>query len=165
MFTGSAQELTDLARLFTVPANATHRRYEALRAYFVEGLSGAEAAQRFGYTPGSFRVLVHQFRRDPHRAFFIPPAKGPQAAPKADPIRARIVALRKQTPPFYDITHVWHDGGRPLTPAAAPKALRAGGSARLPRRADDERPLGSRPTTADVADVRRLDLDPRQLRT
>ena len=48
MFTGSAKELTDLARAFIVPANATHRRYEALRAYFVEGLSGAEAARRFG---------------------------------------------------------------------------------------------------------------------
>jgi hypothetical protein len=63
MFTGSAKELTDLARRFTEPANATHRQYEALRAYFIEGLSGVEAARRFGYTPGSFRVLVHQFRR------------------------------------------------------------------------------------------------------
>src|SRR3954469_5744873 len=157
MFTGSAKELTDLARLFTVPANATHRRYEALRAYFVEGLSGAEAAQRFGYTPGSFRVLLHplapahQFRRDPHRAFFIPPAKGPQAAPKADPIRDRIVALRKQNLSIYDISHVLHDEGRPLSPVAVAQVLKAGGSPRLPRRADDERPLGSRPTTADVA--------------
>jgi hypothetical protein len=40
MFTGSAKELTDLARRFTEPANATHRQYEALRAYFVGGLSG-----------------------------------------------------------------------------------------------------------------------------
>ncbi|MGA7501201.1 MAG: hypothetical protein WBX00_31090 [Isosphaeraceae bacterium] len=35
----------------------------------------------------------------------------------------------------------------------------------MPRRADDERPLGSRPTTADVADVRQLDLSPRSFRT
>src|SRR3982750_815246 len=103
MFTGSAKELTDLARLFPVPANATHRRYEALRAYFVEGLSGVEAAQRFGYTPGSFRVLVHQFRRDPNRPFFVPPAKGPHAAPMADPVRGRIIALRKQNLSIYDI--------------------------------------------------------------
>src|SRR3954451_20549135 len=118
MFTGSAKELTDLARLFTVPVNATHRRYEALRASFVEGLSGVEAARRFGYTPGSFRVLVHQFRRDPHRVFFIPPPKGPQAAPKVDPIRDRIVALRKQNLSIYDISHALHDEGRPLSPVA-----------------------------------------------
>jgi hypothetical protein len=165
MFTGSANELTDLARVFTVPANATHRQYEALRAYFVEGLSGAEAARRFGYTPGSFRVLVHHFRRDPHRAFFIPPARGPQAAPKADPLRNRIIALRKQNLSIYDISRVLHEDGCPLSPVAVSQVLKAEGFARLPRRGDDERPLGSRPTTADVADVRQLDWAPRHLRT
>ena len=33
------KKLTDLARVFLTPANTTHRQYEALRAYFVEGLS------------------------------------------------------------------------------------------------------------------------------
>src|SRR4051794_33434434 len=165
MFTGSAKELTDLSRRFTEPANATHRQYEALRAYLVEGLSGVEAARRFGYTPGSFRVLVHQFRRDSGRPFFIPPAKGPHAAPKADPLRDRIIALRKQNLSIYDISRALHDEGRPLGPVAVSEVLKAEGFARLPRRADDGRPPGSRPTTADVADVRRLDLTPRRLRT
>ncbi len=35
----------------------------------------------------------------------------------------------------------------------------------MPRRADEQRPLGSRPTTADVADVRQLDLSPQSSRT
>ena len=35
----------------------------------------------------------------------------------------------------------------------------------MPRRADDERPVGSRPTIADVADVRQLDLSPASFRT
>ena len=165
MFTGSAKELTDLARRFAEPANATHRQYEALRAYFLEGLSGVEAARRFGYTPGSFRVLVHQFRRDPDRAFFIPPAKGPHAAPKADPVRDRIVELRKQNLSIYDISRALHDEGRPLGSVAVSQVLKAEGFARLPQRGDDERPPGCRPTTADVADVRQLDLTPRQLRT
>ena len=165
MFTGSAKELTDLSRRFTEPTNATHRQYEALRAYLVEGLSGVEAARRFGYTPGSFRVLVHQFRRDPNRIFFTPPAKGPQAAPKADPVHDRIIALRKQNLSIYDISRALHDEGHPLSPVAVSQVLKAEGFARLPRRSDDERPPGSRPTTADVADVRQLDLSPRQLRT
>src|SRR5258707_3136384 len=118
MFTVSAKELTSRARLFIERPNAPQRGYEALRASFVEGLWGVEAARRFGYTPGSFRVLVHQFRRDPHRAFFIPPAKGPQAAPKADPIRDRIVAMRKQNLSIYDISRALHDEGRPLSPVA-----------------------------------------------
>src|SRR3954452_24789098 len=165
MFTGSAKELTDLSRRFTEPANATHRQYEALRAYFVEGLSGVEAARRFGYTSGSFRGLVHQFRRHSERAFFIPPGKGPHAAPKADPLRDRIVELRKQNLSIYDISRALHDEGRPLGPVAVSQVLKAEGFARLPQRADDERPPGPRPTTADVADVRQLDPTPRQLRT
>jgi hypothetical protein len=28
--------------------------------------------------------LVHQFRQNPHREFFVPPAKGPHKAPKKD---------------------------------------------------------------------------------
>ena len=165
MFNGTAKELTDLARRFIEPTNVTHRQYEALRAYFVEGLPGVEAARRFGSTPGSFRVLVHQFRRDPHRAFFIPPAKGPHAAPKTDPLRDRIVALRKQNLSISDISRALHDEGHPLGPVAVSQVLKAEGFARLPRRGDDERPPGPRPTTADVADVRQLDLTPRPLRT
>ena len=164
MFTGSAKELTDLSRRFTEPANATHRQYEALRAYFVEGLPGVEAARRFGYTPGSFRVLVHQFRRDPQRAFFVPPAKGPHAAPKADPLRDRIIALQAEP------LHLRHQPGPARRGAPAwPRRRRPGPQGRRlrppPPAADEERPPGPRPTPADVADVRQLDLTPRQLRT
>jgi hypothetical protein len=165
MFTGSAKELTGLSHRFTEPTNPTHRQYEALRAYFVEGLPSIEAARRFGYTPGSFRVLVHQFRRVPDRTFFKPPAKGPHAAPKADPVRDEVIALRKQNLSIYDISRALHRDGPPLSPVSVSLILKAEGFARLPRRSDDERPPGSRPTTADVADVRQLDLGPRQLRT
>jgi hypothetical protein len=48
---------------------------------------------------------------------------------------------------------------------AISQILKDEGFARLPRRADEERPPGSRPITADVADARRLDLSPRALRT
>jgi hypothetical protein len=80
-----------------------------------------EAARRFGDTPGSFRVLVHQFRRDSDRPFFVPAARGPQAAPKADPVRDRIVALRKQNLSIYDINRILHDEGHPLGPVSGPQ--------------------------------------------
>ena len=41
----SAKQLTPLAQHFLQPSNATHRQYEALRAYFVEGLPGPEVAE------------------------------------------------------------------------------------------------------------------------
>jgi hypothetical protein len=165
MFTSKPKKLTDFARVFFEPSNSTHRQYEALRAFFVDGLTGAEAARRFGYTPGSFRVLVHQFRQNPRRDFFLTAAKGPHVAPKADPLRDRVIALRKQNLSIYDISHNLAHQGDPLSPVAVAQILKDEGFARLPRRADDERPAGSRPTTADVADVRQLDLSPASFRT
>src|SRR6516165_10307475 len=161
----NSRDRLTLARRFLEPSNPTHRQYEALRAYFVEGLPSAEAAAPFGYSPGSFRVLVHEFRQDPQRAFFLTPAKGPQAAPKKDRVRDRVVALRKQNLSIYDISATLRDEGQALSPAAVSVLLKAEGFARLPRRLDEERPPGSRPTTAAVADVRQLDLSPRSFRT
>jgi hypothetical protein len=165
MLTSEAKELTDLSRLFVEPTNANHRQYEALRAFFVDRLPSAEAARRFGYTPGSFRVLVHQFRQNPRRDFFLKPAKGPRSAPKTDPVRDRVIALRKENLSIYDISRNLAHEGHPLSPVAVALILKDEGFARLPRRADDERPPGSRPTTADVADVRQLDLSPQSFRT
>jgi len=165
MFTSEPKKLTDLSRVFLEPTNATHRQYEALRAFFVEGLPSAEVARSFGYTPGSFRVLAYQFRQNPRRDFFLTPAKGPQSAPKTDPLRDRIIAPRKQNLSIYDISHNLAHQGHPLSPVAVGQILEDEGFARLPRRADDERPPGSRPTTADVADARQLDLSPQSFRT
>jgi hypothetical protein len=159
------KKLTDLARLFCEPANATQRQYEALRAFFVDGLPGAEVARRFGYTPGSFRVLVHQFRQDPHRRFFLSPSKGPLPTPKTDPVRDLVIALRKQNLSIYDISRALQKEQITLSPVAVSQILKDEGFARLPRRADDERPHDARPITADVADARQLDLSPRTLRT
>jgi Transposase DDE domain len=165
MFISKAKQLTDLAQVFLEPANAVHRQYEALRAFFVDGTPSAEVARSFGYTPGSFRVLVHQFRQNPQRDFFLTPAKGPQATPKTDSLRERVIALRKQNLSIYDISRSLAHQGDPLSAVAVAQILKDEGFARLPRRADDERPPGSRPTTADVADIRRLDLSPRSFRT
>jgi hypothetical protein len=159
------KRITNLARLFLEPVNPTHRQYEALRAFFVEGLPSAEAARRFGYTPGSFRVLCHQFRQNPDREFFLAPAKGPQAAPKTDPLREQIIALRKKNLSIYDIHDALREQGQRLSPAAISLMLNEEGFARLPRRPDDERPLISRPQIAPVADVRHLDLSQRRFRT
>lgn len=158
-------ELMDYSRYFLEPSNSTHRQYEALRAYFVEGLSSAEVAACFGYTPGSFRVLCSEFRKNPSREFFLAPSRGPQKAPKADRLREEVVALRKQNLSIYDISDVLKGEGKKLSPAAVDKILKEEGFARLPRRRDDELPPGTRPAVASVADVRQLDLSPRRFST
>lgn len=165
MFINTGKPLTELQRVFLEPTDPTHRQYEALRAYFVEGLPSQEVAQRFGYTPGSFRVLCHQFRQHPQRAFFLQSHKGPHRAPKRDPVRDQVIALRKQNFSIYDISETLKAEGHRLSPVTISLLLKEEGFARLPRRADDERPDTPRPLAAAVADVRRLDLRPRQLRT
>jgi transposase len=165
VFNNKYKNLTDVAKVFLTPANSTHRQYEALRACFVEGLSSQAAARRFGYSPGSFRVLACQFRQEPRRPFFLPPAKGPHHAPKSDPWRLKIVQARKQNLSLYDISRLLQEQGHRLSPVSIAHLLKEEGFARLPRRADEERPSHPRPETAPVADARQLDLSARQFRT
>jgi transposase len=50
------------ASFFTNPENEWQRRYEALRASFVERLSAKDVADRFGYSAAYVHLLRHQFR-------------------------------------------------------------------------------------------------------
>lgn len=153
----------DLAQLFLTPQNTAHRQYEALRAYFVEQLPGPEVARRLGYTSGSLHQLIHQFRQDPSRSFFIePPLSGTKIN---DTVRQRIIQLRKQNLSIYDISQALAKEDIHRTPVAIADILRQEGFAKLPRRGDAERPAGTKPTAADRADVRALSLEPRSLRT
>jgi hypothetical protein len=153
----------DLAQLLLTPRNAAHRQYEALRAYLVERLSGPEVARRHGYTYGALQQLVHQFRRQPNRQFFV---DSPHPGAKADDvIRQRIIHLRKQNQSVYDISEALKKEGIPRTPVAVAEVLRKEGFAKLPRRGDAERPPSTKPTAADRADARALSLDPRTVRT
>src|SRR6266571_9541569 len=91
---GAPRDLTECRRFFLEPRQPKQRKYEALRAFFVEGMPSHEAARAFGYSPGSFRVLCHQFRRDPDPAFFA--ASYAQPAPRKPKAHELAIALRKQ---------------------------------------------------------------------
>jgi len=54
---------TAVRRYFTQPTHTYHRRYEALRAIFVEGRSQKEVARELGFQYGSLRQLVYDFRK------------------------------------------------------------------------------------------------------
>jgi hypothetical protein len=161
----NSRDRLTLARRFLEPSNSTHRQYEALRAFFVDGVPSAQAAARFGYTPGSFRVLVHQFRNQPERNFFIPTGSEGRPPGKQKRLREQVIALRKQNLSVHDISRALARDGKSLSPAVIAAILKKEGFAKLPRRLDDERPEQSRPVVAEVADVRELDLAPREFRT
>jgi hypothetical protein len=143
------------------------RQYEALRAYLVDEEPSADVARRFGYSPGAFRVLCHQFRHDPQKraSFFRQPQRGPQSSPARDRVRDLAIAMRKRNLSVYDMQRELAAAGHTISVNSLTILLREEGFSRLPRRADDERPAIVKPEVADVADVRRLDLSPGSFRT
>ena len=155
---GAPKDITECSRFFAQPSTPRQRRYEALRAYFLEGHPSQEAARAFGYSPGAFRVLCHQFRRDPQPQFFVAAAHGPRTQPKKSKAREVALALRKQNHSVYEISEALKDRGMPLSPTAVREVLRAEGFAPLPRRLDEERPARMGPTVEPVADVREFAL-------
>src|SRR5512133_1535874 len=130
MADNSRDRLT-LARRFLEPSNSTHRQYEALRAFFVDGVPSAEAATRFGYTPGSFRVLVHQFRNQSGRDFFVSTARQGRPPGKQKRLREQVVALRKQNLSVHDISRALARDGETQSPAAVAVILDEEGFALL----------------------------------
>jgi len=167
MNTTTRNDLTPLAQFFLAPENPLHRQYEAFRAYFVDGRPSLEVARRFGYSPGSFRVLCHAFRHDPDKQlrFFQTVQHGPRYAPTRDRVRELVVALRKRNLSVYDIQRELAQAGHTISINALAVLLREEGFARLPRRLDDERPVATRPATEAAADVRAVSLEPRSFRT
>jgi transposase-like protein len=55
---------TPYREFFARPAHPYHRRYEALRAVFLDGRSQKDVAEHFGYRSSTLRQLIYEFRRD-----------------------------------------------------------------------------------------------------
>ena len=169
MITSTAYDITSDpdASFFLSPQFPLQRQYEALRAVIVDEEASLDVARRFGYSPGAFRVLCHQFRHDPDKrgAFFRQPQRGPHSAPVRDRVRDLAIAMRKRNMSVYDIQRELAESSLSISINALTVLLREEGFVRLPRRRDEDRPPVVKPEPADVADVRSLDLSPRSFRT
>lgn len=77
-----------------MPSTATQRRYEALRAYFVEGKPAAEVADLLGLSTQAVESAVRDFRAGDDD-FFVERRRGPKMAPAKEAARIRIVELRR----------------------------------------------------------------------
>jgi len=130
---------------FTQPTVAAHRRYEALRAYFVEQLEPAAIAERLGYTTGSVQTLISQHRHgDPGQSFFVAARPGPKSQPKKDAARDRALQLRRQRHGIEEIVAELERAGTPLSRTAVWEILRDEGLSRMPR---PGKPKRERPQT------------------
>jgi hypothetical protein len=123
---------------FTKPAEPGHRRYEALRAYFVDELSAAEAGRRFGYSP----AVVHQMAselRSGKAQFFASSKPGPKGPHKSARVRDRVLELRASDRSVTEIAQALTAAGTPVSAQTVWSILDADGLVRLERRAPSER--------------------------
>jgi transposase len=117
---------------FTRPAQANQRRYEALRAYFVEGASAAEVAERLGYTRASVETLVRDYRQGRLGKLFVAPRPGPKRQPKKDAARELVIELRRQRHGLEEIVSELERAGTPLSRTAVWEILGEAGLSRMP---------------------------------
>src|SRR6266699_39600 len=146
--------MRDGAEYFTQPVPSAQRRYEAMRAYFVDDMPAAQAADRFGYSTAS----VHQMAtllRGGRMEFFAAAKPGPRGPRKAGQVHDRVLALRADGHSVTEIAAALHAEGTPVSAQTVWTILDAEGIARLVR--DD---TGRRGTPARLDPVKATTLSP-----
>ncbi len=136
---------------FTHPVQPTQRRYEILRAYFVEGVAAAEAAARFGVTLSTVTSWVRDFRAG-DTEFFVERRPGPRHAPAKEAAREEVLRLRRAGHSVTEIAAALAGGPTPLNRTGVWEVLRQEGYERLLQRAPAERgaPRRDHPPRAEV---------------
>lgn len=119
---------------FTQPAHSWQRRYEALRASFVERVPAQAVADRFGYTPEYIRLLRHMFKHE-KIDFSEPVPEGKIARRRVTTeIRRKIRAWREKQLSAGEITQLLSDDGVEISLRTVERVLAEEGFPRLPRR-------------------------------
>lgn len=122
------------AKFFTHPKHDWQRRYEALRASFVERLPDKVVADRFGYTHGYMRVLKHQFRHGKIDFAEPVPENGTTRRRVTKEIRRKIGAWRRGSLSAGQITELLLENGHEISVRTVERVLAEEGFPKLPRR-------------------------------
>src|SRR5467141_3991775 len=131
--------MRDGAEYFTEPASSAQRRYEALRAYFLDDMPASEVADRFGYSTASVHQMATLLRAG-KMSLFTDPRPGPKGPRKATgELRARVPALRAAGHSVTEIAAALTAEGLPVSAQTAWQILDAEGIPRLPRRDEGRR--------------------------
>ena len=128
------------ADFFLNPHDPMHRRYEALRASFAEGLPAKRVAQTFGYSIHTVNALRRDFSSGALGPFFLPLQRGPSARrASTEHSRERIIELRKLNYSITEIEERLTREGKDVSFSTIGKVLKEEGFARLFRRTGVER--------------------------
>ena len=101
------------ASTFLHPTAEWQRRYEALRASFVDRLPARVVGERFGYAPGYVHLLRHLFRHGHIDFAEVPPAGRRARVPTA--VRTKICAWRGQHLSAGEIAQLLDDEGTEIS--------------------------------------------------
>src|SRR5437762_13283161 len=100
---------------FLRPAGPSQRRYEALRAYFIEEMPASEVADRFGYSTASVHQMATLLRAG-RMSLFTDPRPGPKGPRKATGVlRAKVLALRAAGHSVTEIAAALTEQGLPVS--------------------------------------------------
>lgn len=131
--------MTSSQSFFLRPQDAAHRRYEALRAFHVDGRSAQEVSGLFGYTVSTVYTLVRNFKsllgsNFPSAQFFISPRLGRKEKDTTGKLNKLIIELRKKYLSVPDIKAILDSLEDNVSEKHVYNVLKKEGFARLPRR-------------------------------
>jgi transposase len=129
---------------FQSPQHITHKRYEALRAFYFEAKPAHQVAQQFGYTLSAFYSLTRDFNQllnqsEPSKGFFVTVVRGRKPKKTAQETDKLIVELRKKYLSVPDIKAILDSLSYEVSERHVYDILKQQGFGRLPRRSQGER--------------------------
>ena len=121
-------------KYFTQPKLEWQRRYEALRASFVDRLPHKVVADQFGYSPGYIRLLRHQFKHG-KIDFSEPNPEGKIARRRVSvETRQKIIEYRQKDLSSGQITELLSEDGIEISVRTVERVIAEEGFPKLPRR-------------------------------
>src|SRR3989454_2678770 len=122
------------AEYFTSPADPAQRRYEALRAYVVDGEAAEAAGARFGYSKATMYQMATDLRAG-RAEFFVSSKPGPKGPRKTATARERVLQMRAQDKSVKEIADALTAEGTPISHQSVWVIVASEGLSRLPPRA------------------------------
>lgn len=127
---------------FKKPLLPDQRNYEALKAFYCDGIGAKETAEKFGLSPKYFKKIRHQFRQDLKKGvnpFFEKRKPGPKKRSTDTRTIELIVSLRKRNYSITDIKVLLDSKNIKVSLDTIDKILKSEGFAPLPKRTRMER--------------------------
>ena len=133
--------MTPESLFFLQPEATAHKRYEALRSFYVEGMTAQEVSAKFGYTVSTVYALTRDFKKllgskQLSSSFFIRPQPGRKHKILDGSTGQLIVELRKKNLSVSEIKAILDSVGEKVSEKYIYNLLTREGFARLPRRSN-----------------------------